>query len=55
MRADVRQEVLGLLAKVRGKKKARKFVEKFEKTGTLSKRDVRILRELARGKVLIAA
>jgi len=55
VRADVRQEVLGLLAMVRDKKEAKKFVEKFEKTGTLSKRDVKILRELARGKVLVAA
>ena len=46
---------MDLLAAVGRHKKARKIAEKFEKTNTLSKRDVKILRDLARGRHVVAA
>lgn len=55
MRAEARQEAMDLLAAVGRHKKARKIAEKFEKTNTISKRDVKILRDLARGRHIIAA
>jgi hypothetical protein len=44
-----------LLTQVGTHKKARKFIEKYEKTGTMSKRDIKVLRELARKHAQIAA
>jgi Zn-dependent M32 family carboxypeptidase len=55
VRADARKEVMELLTQVGTHKKARKFIEKYEKTGTMSKRDIKVLRELARKHAQIAA
>ena len=43
-----------LLAAVGNHKKAKKFVEKFNKTSTLSKREIKMLRDLARKRKMAA-
>jgi hypothetical protein len=55
LRAEARREAEYLLGKVRHLKKARRIAEKFERTGTLSKRDIKVLRDLARGRSTVAA
>jgi hypothetical protein len=55
LRAEARREVMDLLRAVGRHKKARKIAEKFEKTNTLSKRDVKILRDLAQHRHTVAA
>lgn len=54
VRADARKEVLELLAAVGDHKKAKRFVEKFNKTSTLSKREIKVLRDLARKRRMAA-
>jgi len=55
VRADARQEVMQLLQQAGRGKTARKIAEKFEKTNTLSKRDIKILRDLVYKRARVAA
>ena len=51
MRVEAKKEIYEMLAKVGKGKTARKLTEKFEKTGVLSKREMRILRALIEKRV----
>lgn len=55
MRADARREVMELLAQAGHGKTARKLAEKFDKTNTLSKRDIKVLRDLVQKRARVAA